>query len=207
MHQEVLTNTGKLLLPHLSKLKSYYLAGGTALALQLGHRVSVDFDFFSDKKIPTTLYSEVKKILPENIIIKPSVNNSDELTFFASDTKVTFLSYPFQLVKPLVDLNGLYLASVQELGAIKAYTIGRRGEYKDYIDLYYLLYEKQTSLKEIIELAKKKYKNDFSDRLFLEQLLYLDDVNITDITLLKQENFTKEQLKVFFERQIKSLNL
>ncbi|MBI2996505.1 MAG: nucleotidyl transferase AbiEii/AbiGii toxin family protein [Candidatus Melainabacteria bacterium] len=194
-------------MPHLSKLKSYYLAGGTALALQLGHRVSVDFDFFSDKKIPTTLYSEVKKILPENIIIKPSVNNSDELTFFASDTKVTFLSYPFQLVKPLVDLNGLYLASVQELGAIKAYTIGRRGEYKDYIDLYYLLYEKQTSLKEIIELAKKKYKNDFSDRLFLEQLLYLDDVNITDITLLKQENFTKEQLKVFFERQIKSLNL
>ena len=207
MYQEALTSTGKLLLPYLSKIKSYYLCGGTAIALQIGHRVSVDFDFFSDEKISNTLYSEVKKILPENIIIKPSVNNSDELTFFASGTKITFLYYPFPLVKPLIDLNGLQLASVKELGAVKAYTIGRRGEYKDYIDLYYLLYEKHTSIKEIIELTKKKYKNDFSDRLFLEQLIYLDDINITDITLLKQEHFTKEQLKTFFGEQIKNLSL
>ncbi|OGI20847.1 MAG: hypothetical protein A3B68_09970 [Candidatus Melainabacteria bacterium RIFCSPHIGHO2_02_FULL_34_12] len=207
MHQEALTNTGKLLLPYLSKIKSYYLAGGTAIALQIGHRISIDFDFFADKKIPSTLYSEVKKILPENITIKPSVNNSDELTLFASNTKITFLYYPFPLVKPLIDLSGFQLASVQELGAIKAYTIGRRGEYKDYIDLYYLLYERHTSLEEIIELSKKKYKNDFSDRLFLEQLIYLDDINSAGITLLKQEHFTKEQLKTFFEKQIKSLNL
>lgn len=61
MHQEALTNTGKLLLPYLSKIKSYYLCGGTAIALQIGHRISVDFDFFSDQKIPTTLYTQVKK--------------------------------------------------------------------------------------------------------------------------------------------------
>ena len=207
MNQEVLTSTSKLLLPHLSKIKSYYLAGGTALALQIGHRISVDFDFFSDKKIPTSLYSEVKKTLPENIIVKPSVNNSDELTIFVDDTKVTFLYYPFPLVTSLIDRNGLYLASVKELGAIKAYTIGRRGEYKDYIDIYCLLSYKHTTLKEIIELANKKYKNDFSDRLFLEQLAYLDDINSTDITLLKQEHLTKEQLKAFFEEQIKNLNL
>lgn len=207
MHQEALTSTGKLLLPYLSKIRSYYLCGGTAIALQIGHRISVDFDFFSNEKIPNTLYLQVKKILPENITIKPSVNNSDELTLFANDTKITFLYYPFPLVKPLIDLNGFQLASVQELGAIKAYTIGRRGEYKDYIDLYYLLYEKHISLEEIIELAKKKYKNDFSDRLFLEQLIYLDDINATDITLLKQEHFTKEQLKTFFEKQIKTLIL
>lgn len=204
MHHEALTNTSRLLLPYLSKIKSYYLCGGTAIALQIGHRVSVDFDFFSDKKIPYTLYSQIQKILPENITIKPSVNNSDELTFFANNTKVTFLYYPFPLVKPLVDLNGYQLASIQELGAIKAYTIGRRGEYKDYIDLYYLLYEEHTTLQEIIELAKKKYKNDFSDRLFLEQLIYLEDINTTEIILLKQDYFTKDQLKAFFEKQIKN---
>lgn len=207
MHQEALTSTGKLLLPYLSKIKSYYLCGGTAIALQIGHRVSVDFDFFSDKKIPNALYSQVKKILPENVTIKLSVNNSDELTLFANNAKITFLYYPFPVVKPLINLNGFQLASVQELGAIKAYTIGRRGEYKDYIDLYYLLYERHISLEEIIELAKKKYKNDFSDRLFLEQLIYLNDINVTNITLLKQEHFTKEQLKTFFEKQIKSLVL
>lgn len=204
MHHEALTNTSRLLLPYLSKIKSYYLCGGTAIALQIGHRISADFDFFSDKKIPYTLYSQIQKILPENITIKPSVNNSDELTFFANNTKVTFLYYPFPLVKPLVDLNGYQLASIQELGAIKAYTIGRRGEYKDYIDLYYLLYEEHTTLQEIIELAKKKYKNDFSDRLFLEQLIYLEDINTTEIILLKQDYFTKDQLKAFFEKQIKN---
>lgn len=207
MHQEALTNTCKELLPYLSKFKSYYLSGGTALAIQIGHRISVDFDFFSDKKIPGTLFLQVKKTLPENIDIKPSVNNSEELTVFANDTKVTFLYYPFPLIDPLTNLNGLKLPTLQELAAMKAYTIGRRGEYKDYVDLYYLLSEKHTSLKEILESARRKYKNDFNDRLFLEQLIYLDDINMIEIKLLKQDHLTKEQMKEFFEGQIKNLTL
>ena len=207
MHQEALTDTGKQLLPYLKLFRSFYLCGGTALAIQIGHRVSVDFDFFSDDKISKTLQNEIKKTLPENTIVQLVVNNPDELTIFANETKVTFLYYPFPLIKPLINLNGLHVPTVQELAAIKAYTIGRRGEYKDYVDLYYLLYEKHTSLKEIIEIARKKYKNDFNDRLFLEQLIYLDDINLTDIRLLKQEHLTKEKLHEFFKKQIKSLSL
>ena len=207
MHQEALTNTGKQLLPYLKHLKSFYLCGGTALAIQMGHRVSIDFDFFSDNKISKTLQNEVKKTLPESTIIRVVVSNSDELTIFANETKITFLYYPFPLIKPLINLNGLQVPAIQELAAMKAYTIGRRGEYKDYIDLYYLLYEKHTSLERIIETARKKYKNDFNDRLFLEQLIYLDDINLTDIRLLKQDHLTKEQLEKFFKEQIKSLSL
>ena len=207
MHQEALTNTGKQLLPYLKVFKSFYLCSGTALAIQIGHRVSVDFDFFSDNKISKTLQNEVKKTLPESTIIRLIVNNPDELTLFANETKITFLYYPFPLIKPLINLNGLQVPAIQELAAIKAYTIGRRGEYKDYIDLYYMLHEKHTSLEEIIETARKKYKNDFNDRLFLEQLIYLDDINLTDIRSLKQDYLTKEKLEKFFKEQIKNLSL
>lgn len=207
MHQEVLTNTAKQLLPYFKQLKSFYLAGGTALALQIGHRVSFDFDFFSDNRISKSLSSLVKKSLLKNISIKISVNNSEELTLFAKDTKVTFLYYPFPLIKPLLNLHGLKVPTVSELAAMKAYTIGRRGEYKDYIDLYCLLSENHVSLQKILEIAKKKYKDNFNDRLFLEQLIYLDDINIADIKLIKQTRLTKTQIKKFFEQQVKSLNL
>ena len=207
MHQEVLSNEAKALCPYLKKFGTYYLAGGTALALQIGHRVSIDFDFFSDKKIPKTLYQQIKKKLPQKTGIQPIVNNSDELTVLANDIKITFLYYPFPLINPLVCLKGLKLAGIKELAAMKAYTIGRRGEYKDYIDLYYLLYEKHISLKKILEIAKKKYKQDFSDRLFLEQLIYMDDIDTSNLILLKKDFLTKENLKNLFQKHIKALKL
>ena len=207
MHLEALTNTAKELLPYLKNFSDYYLSGGTALALQIGHRVSLDFDFFSDNQIPKTLYTQVKKVLRGNANTRLVVNNSSELTIFANDIKVTFLYYPFPLINSLVTLKGLKLPTVKELAAIKAYTIGRRGEYKYYIDLYFLLNEEHTSLVEILKIARKKYKNDFNDRLFLEQLIYLDDVNEYEVRLLKQDSITKEKLKNFFEEEVKNLRL
>ena len=206
MHYETLTNTAKQILPHFKKkLNSYYLAGGTAIAIQIGHRISVDFDFFTSEKISKTLFPEIKKLLPENTNINVSVNNSDELTIFINDLKITFLFYQFPLIKPLIDIEGIKVCNIQELAAMKAYTIGRRADFKDYIDIYYLLLEKHSSLSEIIELAKKKYANDFNDRLFLEQLIYSDDIDTTNITLLKQGDLTKECLKNFFKEEIRKI--
>ena len=207
MYKEALTNTGKQIFAYFKRLNSYYLAGGTAIAIQIGHRVSVDFDFFSDKKIPKTLLPELKKLFPGSMNIKPSVNNSDELTIFLNDTKITFLYYPFTLIKPKFDIEGLQVANLKELAAMKAYTIGRRADYKDYIDIYYLLAGKYILLQEVIEIAKKKYRDDFNDRLFLEQLIYLDDINITKIKPLKKEQLTKEFMKAFFKDEVKNIVL
>ena len=207
MHKEALTNTGKQIFVYFKRFNSYYLAGGTAIAIQIGHRVSVDFDFFSDEKIPKTLLPELKKLFPRTMSIRASVNNSDELTIFANDTKITFLYYPFTLIKPKIDIEGLQVANLKELAAMKAYTIGRRADYKDYIDIYYLLAGKYTLLQEIIEIAKKKYRDDFNDRLFLEQLIYLDDINTTKIELLKKEQLTKESMKAFFIDEVKNIVL
>ena len=95
MHREVLTEPGAALFPALSRFAGFYLAGGTALALQIGHRVSVDFDLFTDADIERTFLDRVRRVFRNGVDVAPLVNNSDELTVLANDVKITFLHYPF----------------------------------------------------------------------------------------------------------------
>ena len=205
MHQEVLVSEGRTLFPFLKKFVNFYLAGGTALALQIGHRVSVDFDLFSSERIPNSLLSEVKSIFAKREIAV-SVDNQDELTVFIDGVKLTFLYYPYPPKKLLDDFGGLRILGQKEIAATKAYTIGRRGSLKDYVDLYYILVGKISTLEDIIMSAKEKYGSDFNSRLFLEQLIYLDDVEETEIIFLKDKVSKKELLK-FFSNEIKNLRL
>ncbi len=95
----------------------------------------------------------------------------------------------------------------KEILASKAYSVGRRGVYKDYVDLYVGLKENLTSLAEIIEMAKEKYSEAFNDRLFLEQLLYLDDIEEIEIIMLNSQKPTKEELLDFFTEKIGEFKL
>lgn len=205
MHQEALNEEGKRLFPSFGKFLDFYLAGGTALALQIGHRISVDFDFFSQSEIPENVLEELKEIF-SNYRITVSVNNPEELTVFLNETKITFIKYPFPVIKPIIEYQGIRLLDVKEIGATKAYVIGRRGDFKDYVDLYYILSEGHSSLDEIINLAEVKYQNEFNSRLFLEQLVYLEDIEETQLIFLKKQ-VTKKELEKFFEEAAKSIKL
>jgi len=142
------------------------------------------FDFFSNKEISKNLLSKIKRVFQNNKIII-SVNNSDELTVFVDDVKLTFLKYPFSIFFDFVKCKNIKLLNIKEIAASKAYTIGRRGSFKDYIDLYYILFENYSDLNEIIEISEKKYKDEFNSRLFLEQLIYLKDIKEIKIQFLK----------------------
>jgi hypothetical protein len=183
MHREALTKEGAILFPRLPAFEDFYLAGGTALALQIGHRVSVDFDLFCPDAIPRTLLSIVKHVFA-GVTVQPIINNPDELTVLIDTVKVTFLRYPFPLIDPLVTMGGLRLLSIKEIGATKAYSIGRRGTYKDYIDLYVILKDRHATLRDIINIAEKKFGIDFNSRLFAEQLLFMDDIGDYEIGFL-----------------------
>jgi len=98
------------------------------------------------------------------------------------------------------------IPNIKEIAASKAYTIGRRGSYKDYIDLYYILFENYSDLNEIIEISEKKYKDEFNSRLFLEQLIYLDDITDEEIIFLK-DKISREVLKDFFKKEIQKIIL
>ena len=205
MHSEALTEEGSKLFPALTAFGDFYLAGGTALALQIGHRLSVDFDLFSEDLIDRTLLAKVKKVFAGSPV-EAAINNPDELTAFVAGVKVTFLSYPFPLMESLVPVEGLRMLSVKEIGATKAYTIGRRGTYKDYVDLYFIVAEQHASLEEIIAMAERKFRTEFNSRLFTEQLLFMDDVQDFAIDFLKTP-ITPEAITGFFRERIQGLPL
>jgi len=205
MKLEVLTEAGKDILPSLGKFEDFYLAGGTALALQIGHRISVDFDLFSEKEISKNLLAKVKRVF-ENKTVIPSVNNPDELTVFINGVKTTFLRYPFPVKNKLLDYNGIKLLDAKEIASTKAYTIGRRGTIKDYVDLYFVLSEKISFLDEIMEMAKSKFGNEFNDRLFLEQLVYFNDIEEAKILFLKKP-VSKKELEEFFKTEVGKIKI
>lgn len=206
MHQEALTKDGIKLLPKLKQFGGFYLAGGTAMALQIGHRISVDFDLFCQNNISQNFLTEAEKIFSEDKDkISPLVNNPEELTILINGVKVTFLKYPFPVLNKLVDFNGLKMLDILELSATKAYTIGRRGSFKDYLDMYFVLSGGFIRPEEIIKLAERKYGQEFNSRLFLEQLVYLDDVEEIAVNFLKKP-INKKQLEEYFVDQVKKIN-
>jgi len=201
MHPEVLDERNKEIFFRLKRFGDFYLAGGTALALQIGHRISVDFDLFSGEEIPSALLQKTKKVFIDKNVV-PSVNNSGELTVFVGDSKVTFLCYPFPVMFDLINYEGIQLLSIKEIAATKAYTIGRRGSLKDYVDVYFIISEGHCSLSKIIENAEKKYGSEFNARLFLEQLIYLEDLEDESIVFLK-EKIAKDSLTEFFTKGVR----
>lgn len=182
----------------------FVLGGGTALALQLAHRKSFDFDFFSSAQIPKKLLEKLSTLLPiENIV----VDTLDELTFFTTDTiKITFLYYPFKLLFGHTETEGgLKLFSVKEIALQKAYTIGRRGEYRDYFDLYTILKGRYTNLKEIIIGGKQVYNGAFDEKLFLEQLVYFGDIRQFGVAPVSKHQLpTPDEVKQYFEKLVRT---
>jgi len=203
MHPEAIILRQKRVFDKLKNFPEYYLAGGTALALQIGHRISIDFDFFSKKEIPFQLLPKIRKIF-KNSKVEIIINHLEQLTISINGVNLTFVKYSFPLIFKLKEYKGIRLLSVLEIAATKAYVMGRRATLKDYVDLYYILKEKYLTLPKIIEVCQKKYKGEFNLRLFLEQLIYLEDLKEMDIEFIKTP-VSKEQMAKFFQEEVKKI--
>jgi len=205
MYLEAISSKRQKIFQKLKNFPQFYLAGGTALALHIGHRMSDDFDLFTAEDIPVTLLEKVEKIFKESTI-DIIINHSEQLSLMIDQTKVDFVKYPFPLILDLIKYKKVKIIKIPEIAAMKAYTIGRRATYKDYIDLYFILSEKYSSLPEIIKISKEKFKEYFDPRLFLEQLVYLEDIQEEPIQFLKKKVHKKE-LERFFQGEIKKVKL
>lgn len=204
MHPETITSKQKEILKRIPISADYYMAGGTALALQIGHRMSVDFDFFSPEPPSRNLLGLVEKRFGS--LASVVVNEPQQLTVETEGVGVTYMHYPFPVLLPFVEYEGARLLCSKEIAATKAYTLGRRATFKDYVDLYFLFKESISTLGETLELAKKKYGDAFDARLFLEQLVYLEDVPPMDITFLR--GFVRrEEMERFFAQEIQKIEL
>ena len=178
MYPDILTDTQKALIPYFELFaKEYYLVGGTAIALYLGHRKSIDFDLFKYDKIKLKSIKKWKEDLPVTPI-NTIYESSDQIHFIIGNVKVTFMQFPFQL-KSANHVHGLSMPSLLSLAAMKAYALGGRAKWKDYVDLYFIMKD-HYSIKEIIKKADELFGSSFNGRFFRQQLSYFDDINYTE---------------------------
>lgn len=201
MHDECLTQEARGLFPRLANFQEYHLVGGTALALHIGHRLSYDFDLFTDEPLGKNIPKKVKKIFPAEKII-PSFQSEEQYDVFIAGIKTTFRHYPYPPVYVCKKYKGVPLLSIKDIAAAKAFAIGKRAAYRDYVDVYFILKESYASLGTIIALAEKKYGDDFNGRLFLEQLVYVGDISDTKVEFLRDE-ISKEKLILLLKKEVR----
>lgn len=145
------------------------LVGGTALALQMGHRSSVDLDLFGYFPCDDIQLREVLSSYGKLQVI----NCSKNVKLFTIDgIKVDVVNYDSLWIDDMVIQDGLRLASVKEIAAMKVRAIVGRGTRKDFVDLYYLLH--QFSMTEILNLFRQKYP-DVNEFLVIRSLTYFED--------------------------------
>lgn len=181
------------------------LGGGTALALQLGHRRSFDLDFFVPKAVSLQLVARIQKYYGH---FDTLVRTGDEFSFVSPDgVKITFLFYPYKPLYKSIPSSSVSFFDWKDIALDKAHTIGRRNEWRDYVDLYYCVQAK-FSLDEIMKGAEKKFSDSFSEKLFLSQLVYLEDIEETSsVEFLESKSVSREKVKAFFENEIKRLEI
>lgn len=201
MNLNILSKTQVNVLNNLGFLeeKNFYLAGGTALALQLGHRTSVDFDFYVSKHFLSQDILRDFNIKFKGVVARQAV--ADTLILTVDNIDLSFFYYPYKLLKPTVKLNKINLASMEDISAMKIAAVVQRGVRRDFIDIYYLF--QQYSLKEIIKFTLKKYPG-YQEILALRALIYFEDADNEKIArrieiLDKSFSWEKAKEKIFEE--------
>ena len=183
------------------------LGGGTALALQIAHRLSFDFDLFLDRQLERKDFLKLKKAFK---LVKVEINTPEQLTVITdSNVDITLLYYPYSLVFPKVITSTLPLCAVEDIVADKAYTVGRRAAWRDYVDLFFVLKQKIVDIFELVKLGEKKFGVEFNSKLFLEQLIYFEDIEVSKISFVKEEpsvleiqHFLKQQVRLFRKKEL-----
>ena len=154
----------------------FYLAGGTALSLQIGHRLSVDLDFFSPTEdIPSIRVGLEKALAPLNATLADS--SWGNLVYLAKNVRVGFYGYGYPLVAPLIETKEARLASIEDIALMKLDALLSRSARKDFYDLYFIC--QSIPLRQIFDHAPKKYSavRDFEAQT-TKRLVYFENAEV-----------------------------
>ena len=165
--------------------RRFRLAGGTALALQLGHRRSNDLDYFIfERRIsPSAVMADIERLAP--VIGATTVTTAEpgqlDVEVGPLKRKLSFIAYPFPPLADPVKISGQRCSSVIEVAAMKAYAIGRRAAARDYVDIEAAITLAGADLGDVIAEARRRFVLDsepvFSERLFLQQIVDTSDIS------------------------------
>jgi len=190
------------LVARLPFMSEFYLGGGTGLALQLGHRFSVDLNFFSDSAdaVGADQRVAILNILKNDPSLKITWDKEGTFTANWRNVGVSFFRLEqHPLICPPILIDSIRVAALAEIGAMKLAAILARGTRKDYIDLYFILQQK--SLTDLFEIAAKKYPYHEAFPAFaVRALSYFDDAEYDPMPRMIK-NVTWSEVKDYLEKQ------
>ena len=181
-----------------SELKDFYLAGGTSLALQIGHRKSIDLDLFTQNDFDNNYLLEY---LEPNFNFRLDFSATNTLKGSIANVKIDLISHKYPIVKPILKNDNTFLYSTEDIAAMKLNAIAGNGtRSKDFIDIYFIL--KQFSLKELLNFYKIKYKTRNLLHI-IKSLNYFEEINIQDWPeLILESNLKLSDVKKEIEKEI-----
>lgn len=182
--------------------QKFYLAGGTALSLQLGHRQSIDLDFFSETEdIPT-----IRQVLIQSLdLLETQITDTSwgNLVLLANGVRVGFYGYGYALINPLVAYEKIKLASVEDIALMKMDALLSRASRKDFYDLYFIC--KNIPLNQLFSKVHGKYPSirDFEVQV-TKRLVYFETAELdTDPILLSTISW--QEVKDYFIQKAKEI--
>jgi len=174
LYQDILPSGQLRLFETLSSqsfIDDFYLAGGTCLALHIGHRQSIDFDFFIQDDFDTSsIINRLTKIgnYQRDNEEKNTINGS------LNGIRISFFGYRYNIIDDFIFFNKIRLAGLKDIAAMKLEAIAGRGSKKDFIDLFFLL--QQYTLEEIFSFHTLKYGIGLNNQYHhLKSLVYFTD--------------------------------
>ena len=167
-------------------LANFHLVGGTALALYLGHRKSIDIDLFSNFSFDA---AGMLENIHQDYSYQLFYTASNALKGLINDIKVDLLAHRYELLAVPKILNGISVLSLQDIIAMKLNAISTSGQRsKDFIDIYYLL--PMFSVGDMVDFYKRKY-NQENETFILKSLIYFDDVDLADWPVMIKDPLLK----------------
>lgn len=208
MFEQTISKTAKNVLADLAAIdsvKDFYLAGGTACALQLGHRQSIDLDFFTPKKFsPDRLLDKLKEKSPFEIYKKETEVGT--LSGLWQKVKLEFFYYSYPAIFPKKNYAGIKLADVRDIALMKITTIADRGAKKDFIDIYEIC-QNIIPLEELFGLMSEKFKGvKYNEYHLLRSLTYFEDAESHPMpNMLKSISW--EEVKKYIQAEVNKIKL
>ena len=201
MFRQILTGAQQTVLELLSRIpevRTFYLAGGTGLALHLGHRRSEDFDFFrASELVPQDLLTVLREI-GEVVVLQEATGT---LTVRLRGVATSFFRYDYPLLRPLRESPWrLPLADPDDIAAMKLAAVAGRGSRKDFVDLYVYAHE-IASLQQALAWFHEKYRGLTVDPYHvLRSLTFFDDAESETMPHLSIA-VTWDEIKAFFRAE------
>lgn len=153
-------------------LQDFFLVGGTALSLLIGHRMSIDIDLFTEREFDAL---KVKLHLEQAYKMTDGKNVGNAVLGFINDVKIDLITHKYPLIKPLQVLEGIRITSLEDIGAMKLNAIRNDGSrLKDFVDMYFLLEHQPFRI--LGKAFEQKYPN-VNFQLAGNGLLYFDDID------------------------------